>query len=62
MGAPVPEVGAAVAVEGAVGAGAGADRHSAAGRPGLRVHHPAEARGDRPQLEPGTGGREHGTL
>lgn len=62
MGAPLAEVGAALAVQGAVGAGAGAASHRAAGRARLRVPDPAEARRDRAQLEPRPGGREHGPL
>lgn len=62
MGAPVAQVGAAVAVQSAVGTGAGANSHRAARRPRLRVLHPAEARGDRSQLEPRPGGRQHGPL
>lgn len=62
MGAPLVEVGAVVAVEGAVGAGAGAASHRAARRPRLRVPHQAEARGDRSQLEPRPGGCKHGPL
>lgn len=62
MGAPVPQVGALVAVEGAVGAGAGVGADRAARRPRLRVHYPAEAGGDRAKFEPRPGGREHGPL
>lgn len=61
MGAVVAEV-AAVAVEGAVGAGAGAAGDRSARRPRLRVPNPAETRGDRSQLEPRPGGRQHGAL
>lgn len=62
MGAPLSEVGSAVAVEGAVGAGAGAVGHRAARRPRIRIPDPAEARGDRTQFESRAGGRQHGPL
>lgn len=60
MGAARAQVGAAVAVQGAVGAGAAPGGHRAAGRPRLRVPDQAEARDHRAELEPRPGGREHG--
>lgn len=62
MGAPFAQVGTAVALEGAVGAGAGADCDRTPRRPRLRVPDTDEARRHRAQLEPRPGRREHGTL
>lgn len=62
MGAALAQVGALVAVEGAVGPRAAAGGHSAARRPRLRVPDQAEARRDRAQLEPRPGRCQHGTL
>lgn len=62
VGAALAEVGAFVAIQGAVGPGAGPDGDRAPRRPRLRVPDPAEARRDRAQLEPRPGGREHGPL
>lgn len=61
MGAALAQV-SAVAIEGAMGAGAGAGADSAPRRPRLRVPDSAEARGDRSELLPRGGRREHGTF
>lgn len=50
LGAALAQVGAAVALQGAVGAGAVAGGNRAARRPRLRVPDPAEARHHRAQL------------
>lgn len=61
-GAALAQVGAAVALEGAMGAGAGRGGDRAARRPRLRVLDSAEEGGDRAELQPRASGREHGTL